>query len=284
MKRYIKFISIFALIFSLCLLSINFNVKADDSHSHSYNNGICECGEYEEPVWKQHYPVGWEVGNAGQLLYVIEKHNSGELNNNIILTNDITLPEDFEFVSLGTAEYPFTKSILTINDNVYTINLNNQVVTSSNYGFIGYAKGEEANKALIENINDIAGLRIVCVSEKDVYGIVKRICNLDEINIIKKKDYIKKPKESGYSAYHIIAEVPVYLEDKKVWIKVELQIRTMAMDFWANLEHGVKYKSSLTISKRESALLKIYAKIISKINNSIVRMYKKNYQYIESKI
>ena len=77
MKRYIKFISIFALIFSLCLLSINFNVKADDSHSHSYNNGICECGEYEEPVWKQHYPVGWEVGNAGQLLYVIEKHNSG---------------------------------------------------------------------------------------------------------------------------------------------------------------------------------------------------------------
>lgn len=145
-------------------------------------------------------------------------------------------------------------------------------------------KGYELTyKSLIENINDIAGLRIVCVSGKDVYGIVKRICNLDEINVIKKKDYIKKPKESGYSAYHIIAEVPVYLEDKKVWIKVELQIRTMAMDFWANLEHGVKYKSSLTISKRESALLKIYAKIISKINNSIVRMYKKNYQYIESK-
>ena len=98
MKRYIKFISIFALIFSLCLLSINFNVKADDSHSHSYNNGICECGEYEEPVWKQHYPVGWEVGNAGQLLYVIEKHNSGELNNNIIITEPIKVDTNLYFI------------------------------------------------------------------------------------------------------------------------------------------------------------------------------------------
>lgn len=137
-------------------------------------------------------------------------------------------------------------------------------------------------QSLIENINDIAGLRIVCISEKDVYKIVKQISRINEINILKKKDYIKKPKESGYSAYHIIVEIPIYLEDKKVWIKVELQIRTMAMDFWANLEHGVRYKSSSRISKRECALLKIYAKIISKINNNIVRMYKKNYQCIEN--
>lgn len=137
-------------------------------------------------------------------------------------------------------------------------------------------------QSLIENINDIAGIRIVCISEKDVYRIVKKINKLDEVNIIKKKDYIKKPKESGYSAYHIIVEVPIYLEDMKVWVKVELQIRTMAMDFWANLEHGVKYKSSSMVSKKESALLKIYAKIISKINNNIVRMYKKNYQCIEN--
>ena len=137
-------------------------------------------------------------------------------------------------------------------------------------------------QSLIENINDIAGIRIVCMSEKDIYKIVRRISKLHEINILKKKDYIKNPKESGYSAYHLIIEIPVYLEDKKVWVKVELQIRTMAMDFWANLEHGVKYKSSTMISKRESALLKIYAKIISKINNNIIRMYKNNYQCIEN--
>lgn len=139
-------------------------------------------------------------------------------------------------------------------------------------------------QSLIENINDIAGLRIVCVSEKDVYRIVKQISKLNEINILKKKDYIKKPKESGYSAYHIIMEVPIFLEDKKVWVKVELQIRTMAMDFWANLEHGVKYKASSKISKKDSNLLKVYAKILSRINKKIVKMYKKNYKYIENEM
>lgn len=139
-------------------------------------------------------------------------------------------------------------------------------------------------KSLIENINDIAGLRIVCVSEKDVYRIVKKIINMDEINVINKKDYIKKPKKSGYSAYHIIVEIPIYIEKKKVWVKVEIQVRTMAMDFWANLEHEVKYKKSSKLSRKDSGLLKIYAKIISKINKKIVKMYKNNYQYIENEL
>lgn len=137
-------------------------------------------------------------------------------------------------------------------------------------------------QSLIENINDVAGLRIICVSEKDVYKIAKRISKLEEINIIKKKDYIKRPKKSGYSAYHLILEVPIYLQEQKVWVKVEVQIRTMAMDFWANLEHEVKYKTSSKISKRNSNLLRIYAKIISSINKKMVKMYKKSYQCIEN--
>lgn len=137
-------------------------------------------------------------------------------------------------------------------------------------------------QSLIENINDVAGLRIICVSEKDVYKIAKRIGRLEEINILKKKDYIKKPKKSGYSAYHLIVEVPIYLQEQKVWVKVEVQIRTMAMDFWANLEHEVKYKTSSKISKRNSNLLRIYAKIISSINKKMVKMYQKSYQCIEN--
>lgn len=112
-------------------------------------------------------------------------------------------------------------------------------------------------QSLIENINDIAGARIICMSEKDVYKIVKKIENLKEIQILKRKDYIKKPKETGYSAYHIIAEIPIYLQDKKVWIKVEIQVRTSAMDFWANLEHGVNYKGTLKMSRKDNRLLKI---------------------------
>lgn len=139
-------------------------------------------------------------------------------------------------------------------------------------------------QSLIENINDIAGARIICMSEKDVYKIVKEISKIQEINIIKKKDYIKKPKKSGYSAYHIIVEVPIYLGNKRIWIKVEIQVRTSAMDFWANLEHGANYKGTTKVSRKNSRLLKVYAKIISKINNKIVKMYKRNYQYIENKI
>ena len=137
-------------------------------------------------------------------------------------------------------------------------------------------------QSLIENINDIAGVRIVCVSEKDVYKIVKKIASMDEINVIKKKDYIKRPKDSGYSAYHIIVETPIYLEENKVWVKVEIQVRTMAMDFWANIEHGVKYKSNSKVPKKDSKLLKVYAKIISKINKKMVKMYRNDYQYIEN--
>ena len=97
-------------------------------------------------------------------------------------------------------------------------------------------------QSLLENINDIAGIRIVCNSEKDVYIIVKEIEKLKQIKILKRKDYIKRPKESGYSAYHMILDMPVYLKNNKIWIKVELQIRTTVMDSWANLEHGAKYK------------------------------------------
>ena len=135
---------------------------------------------------------------------------------------------------------------------------------------------------LIENINDIAGIRIICMSEEDIYKIVKILSSMQEINVIKEKDYIKNCKKSGYSAYHLIIEVPIYKEDKRVWVKVEIQIKTMAMEFWSCIEHKVKYKSSKEISKRDSKKLKVYAKIISKINRSMIKMYKNNYKYIEN--
>lgn len=135
---------------------------------------------------------------------------------------------------------------------------------------------------LIENINDIAGIRIICMSEEDIYKIVKILSSMQEINVIKEKDYIKNCKKSGYSAYHLIIQVPIYKEDKRVWVKVEIQIKTMAMDFWSCIEHKVKYKSSKEISKRDSKKLKVYAKIISKINRSMIKMYKNNYKYIEN--
>ena len=97
-------------------------------------------------------------------------------------------------------------------------------------------------KDMIENINDIAGIRIVCPLQKDIYTIKNLLQNVPGIKTIKEKDYIAKPKESGYSAYHIILGVPVMLSSQLIYVKLEIQIRTMAMDFWSSLEHKMKYK------------------------------------------
>lgn len=122
-------------------------------------------------------------------------------------------------------------------------------------------------KDMIENINDIAGIRIVCHLKKDVFVIKDIIEKLPDVNIIKEKDYITYPKESGYSSYHLIVEVPITISQKSICVKVEIQIRTIAMDFWSTLEHKMKYKAEDEISKKESKEWVNYAKIINAFEN-----------------
>ena len=102
---------------------------------------------------------------------------------------------------------------------------------------------------IIKNINDIAGLRIICSFIPDIYKIVEMIENMQDITVIKKKDYVTSPKASGYSSYHLIVSVPVSLSIGTINVKVEIQIRTMAMDFWASLEHKINYKYEKQIPK-----------------------------------
>ena len=93
------------------------------------------------------------------------------------------------------------------------------------------------------NIFDIAGVRVVCPYIKDVYLIRDRIMAQDDIYIMQIKDYIQEPKPNGYRSLHMVIRVPVYFMNKKQMVPVELQIRTLAMDLWASLEHDIKYKS-----------------------------------------
>lgn len=97
--------------------------------------------------------------------------------------------------------------------------------------------------AACNNIYDIAGVRIVCPYIKDVYFIRDRILAQDDIEVMKVKDYIEHPKENGYRSYHLIIRVPVFFMNKKQMVPVEIQIRTMAMDLWASLEHDISYKA-----------------------------------------
>lgn len=104
-------------------------------------------------------------------------------------------------------------------------------------------KGYElTTENLLNHIHDMVGVRIVCSFLSDVYTIVKIIENSKELKIKEEKDYISNPKESGYTSYHIIVLVPIYLNGKVEEIEAEIQIRTIAMDFWASLDHKIQYK------------------------------------------
>ncbi|WP_302627153.1 GTP pyrophosphokinase family protein [uncultured Eubacterium sp.] len=99
--------------------------------------------------------------------------------------------------------------------------------------------------AIEENITDIAGIRVICSFKKDIYKLAKCLLQQDDIILVEKKDYIENPKESGYRSLHLIVEVPIFLEDEKRPMKVEVQLRTIAMDFWASLEHKLRYKKDI---------------------------------------
>ena len=105
---------------------------------------------------------------------------------------------------------------------------------------------------LIEKINDIAGIRIVCTLKDDIFFIRDLVKQIPDIHVLKEKDYVTNPKESGYSSYHMIVEVPVKLTQKTIYVKCEIQIRTLAMDFWASFEHKVKYKTKNDVNPKMS--------------------------------
>ena len=98
---------------------------------------------------------------------------------------------------------------------------------------------------MVKHVNDIAGIRVICSFTSDIYRIADMISEQRDLQVLTVKDYITFPKTSGYKSYHMIITVPVYLSDRTVDAKVEIQIRTVAMDFWASLEHKLKYKRNV---------------------------------------
>ena len=122
-----------------------------------------------------------------------------------------------------------------------------------NYGSI-YRKIISRNiprnlEAIGENISDIAGIRVVCSFVQDIYRLADCFLKQDDIFLIEKKDYIENPKPNGYRSLHLIVEVPIFLENEKRLVKAEVQLRTIAMDFWASLEHKLRYKKDLPQNK-----------------------------------
>ena len=119
---------------------------------------------------------------------------------------------------------------------------------------------------MINHLNDVAGIRIICSFLPDIYRIVEMFEKSDDLKILEKKDYIKNQKPSGYSSYHLIVLVPVSFSSGTVDIKVEMQIRTIAMDFWASLEHKIKYKYENEVPKNISKELIACAKMANQLD------------------
>jgi len=110
-------------------------------------------------------------------------------------------------------------------------------------------------EAMETHLNDVAGVRVICSFLTDVYTIADALLKQDDITLISRKDYIKNPKKNGYRSLHLIVSIPIFLAHKKRQMKVEVQLRTIAMDFWASLEHQMRYKKDAEFTQEMEAEL-----------------------------
>ncbi len=136
-------------------------------------------------------------------------------------------------------------------------------------------RGTPVNVENIENnLNDVAGVRVICSFIDDIYTLSDKLCSQDDIKLIEKKDYIKNPKPNGYRSLHLILEIPIFLTEEKKHVRVEVQFRTIAMDFWASLEHKLKYKKEIGDNAEEIAReLKECADEINKLDVKMQKIH-----------
>ncbi len=132
---------------------------------------------------------------------------------------------------------------------------------------------------IVKYINDIAGIRIICSFRTDIFNIAEAISRQNDVKVLKVKDYVTNPKENGYSSYHMIVSVPIYLTDAVIDTKVEIQIRTIAMDYWASLEHKIYYKFEGNAPIHISKELKECADIISLLDEKMLSINNKAMNY-----
>lgn len=131
---------------------------------------------------------------------------------------------------------------------------------------------ETSIENMVKYVNDIAGVRIICSFSSDIYKLAGMIGNQSDLKVLNIKDYIKNPKDSGYKSYHMLVSVPIFLSDSVVDTKVEIQIRTIAMDFWASLEHKIYYKFEGNAPKHISQELKDCSDMISTLDDKMLAL------------
>ncbi len=134
---------------------------------------------------------------------------------------------------------------------------------------------EISTESAREHVNDIAGVRVVCCYIDDVYSVADMLLRQSDIKLLKEQDYIREPNYNGYRSLHLDIEMPIYLSDKTEMVKAEVQLRTVAMDFWASLEHDLRYKSDKTIPAGIQDEMLSCANEIAEIDRRMQEIYKR---------
>ncbi len=134
---------------------------------------------------------------------------------------------------------------------------------------------------MVEYINDIAGIRIICSFTSDIYCIADILRSQSDIHVLSVKDYLESPKDSGYMSYHMLVTVPVSLSDRVVDVKVEVQIRTVAMDFWASLEHKIRYKFEGNAPHHIAEQLEFCSRIVSDLDAKMMHLNDEIHKFAE---
>ena len=131
-------------------------------------------------------------------------------------------------------------------------------------------------ESMLDHLDDVAGIRVICSFIDDIYAVASMLVSQDDITVIAIKDYIKNPKPNGYRSYHLIVEIPVFFSDQKKNMRVEVQIRTIAMDFWASLDHQLKYKKDIgQVAETISEELRQCAEAIAETDEHMLRIRKR---------
>ena len=134
-------------------------------------------------------------------------------------------------------------------------------------------------ESIEENMNDVAGIRVICSYTSDIYMLSDAFIRQDDITLIQRKDYIQNPKPNGYRSLHLIVEIPIFLHDEKRMMKVEVQFRTISMDFWASLEHKIRYKKDLPVIDEIDRELLECAELSAQLEDRMERIQKLADQY-----
>lgn len=137
----------------------------------------------------------------------------------------------------------------------------------------GFSLADGNVEELVEkNLYDVAGVRVICAFQEDIYRLADLLLQQDDIRLIRTKDYIKNPKPNGYRSLHLILEVPVFLKKGKTPVKIEVQFRTIAMDFWASVDHKLRYKKNVEDEEKIVEKLRQCAETISTLDDEMQRI------------